>query len=151
MPKPMDFEERELGAAAHWRAFYDSRVLRWWHLPQRDITLTIESITELEAKMGRDSKRQLMARFVGAKLPFALNATNCTTIEQLYGGDPHGWASHRVTLYVTTTEMAGKTVQCIRIRPKRPAAKQDAAPDTERLDETAQAPAETPNPEDDGR
>src|SRR5512142_1174116 len=104
--KPMEFTEQPLGEGAHWRKFYDSRVLRWWHLPAKDVTLTIAEITELKASVGRDSKQQLMARFSGAKLPFALNATNCTTLEQLYGGDPHEWPGKRVTLYITQTEMA---------------------------------------------
>lgn len=156
MAKPMEFEERPLGEGAHWRKFYDSRVLRWWHLPAKDITLLIETITELEGKVGRESKLQLMARFKGARLPFALNATNCTTLEQLYGEDPHGWFGKRVTLYVTTTEMAGKTVSCIRIRPSRPKGKtgpRDAQEPEPELNESAQPPAaeQAPEADNDGR
>lgn len=154
MGKPMKIEEVPLGAGNHWRLFYDSSVLRWWHMPDKDITMVIEKINGLEGKVGRQSKRQLMARFKGAKLPFALNATNCVTIEQLYGADPHGWAGNAITLYVTTTEMEGKTVQCIRVRPTRPKPRTAAggAPEP-KLNEDAPAPStETnPNPDEDGR
>lgn len=166
MPKPMEFTETPLGDGKHWRMFYDSRVLRWWHLPaDRDVTLTIERITGLDGQVGRESKRQLMARFKNARLPFALNATNCTTIEQLYGADPHEWAGKRLVLYVTTTEMQGKTVACIRVRPSRPKGKtgprgEGAADDAAALNETASEPAPPAadptaswagNPEEDGR
>lgn len=156
MGKPLEFEEKELGDAKHWRSLFDSRVLRYWHLPDRDITLTIEKVSALESRIGRESKKQLMIRFKGASLPFAMNATNCTTIEQLYGADPHDWAGKRITLYVTTTEMAGKTVSCIRIRPSRPKGKpgpRDAQEPEPELNESAAPPAESsaPNPDEDGR
>jgi hypothetical protein len=153
--KPMKFTEKPLGEGTHWRKFYDSRVLRWWHLPPKDITLLIETITELDGKVGKDSKRQLLARFRGARLPFAFNATNCTTMEQLYGADPHGWSGKRVTLYVTETEMPAERgapkqlVNCIRIRPHEPRASRGNEPEAE-LNESAPQPSE-PNPEEDGR
>lgn len=146
MGKPLDFEEKDIGDAKHWRALFDSRVLRHWHLPEKDITLAIEKVSALESRIGRESKRQLMIRFKGATLPFAMNATNCTTIEQLYGPDPHGWVGQRITLYVTTTEMAGKTCPCIRVRPSRPKGRtgpRDAPEPT--LNESASPPAEVEN------
>lgn len=160
MGKPMEFTETPLGDGTHWRMFYDSRVLRWWHLPPgRDVTLTIERISGLDGTVGRESKRQLMARFKNTRMPFALNATNCTTLEQLYGADPHGWAGQRVVLYVTKTEMQGKTVDCIRVRPSRPKGRtgprdQQAPDDAAALNEGATdpnaAPA-APSAEEDGR
>jgi hypothetical protein len=54
------------------------------------------------------------------QLPFVLNPTNRKTIQQLYGVKPSAWVGQCITLYPTTTEMAGATVDCIRVRPTVP-------------------------------
>lgn len=139
-----EITEQALGDGRHWRKFYDSRVLRYWHLPDgKDITLLIESVTEATSKV----KTQLVLHFKGAKLPLAMNATNCMTIEQLYGADPHGWAGNRITLYMTTTEYNAKTVPCIRIRPRKPSgstAKRAEYEPEPQLNETATEPGAEP-------
>lgn len=144
MGKVYEFKEKPLGNHRHWRGSYDSRVLRYWHVPDKDVTLTIDTVTELESSVGRDAKKQLLLRFKGAKLPFAMNATNCTTIEQMYGADPHEWFGKRITLYVTTTEMQGRTMPCIRIRPRAPGPADTKRPEYEpQLNEDVPAPVET--------
>lgn len=92
-------------------------------LQGKDVTLTIENVTagELTANGGRKSKKPLCHFKEGKeKKPLALNATNCKAIANLYGNDTAGWIGKRITIYPTTTEMAGETVECIRVRPAVP-------------------------------
>jgi len=105
-------------------------------LQGRDVTVTIEKVTagELTALGGRKSKKPI-CYFRGKQKPLALNSTNCKTIAALYGNDTEAWIGKRITLYPTTTQMAGETCECIRVRPSIPADK-PAAP-------AASDPAET--------
>lgn len=92
-------------------------------LKGRDVTLTIERVTagELTALGGRKSKKPLVYFKEGReKKPLAMNATNCKTVAALYGNDTDGWVGKRITLYPTTTTMAGETCECIRVRPTVP-------------------------------
>jgi hypothetical protein len=56
------------------------------------------------------------------------------TIGSIYGTFvADKWVGKTITLYPTTTSMAGRTVECIRIRPTKPGkdAPIDETPDTE--------------------
>jgi len=46
----------------------------------------------------------------------------------LYGTDTEDWVGQRITIFATTTEFGGKTMDCIRVRPHRPEGHQAAAP-----------------------
>ena len=64
---------------------------------------------------------------------WVLNKTNAKTIAKLYGTETDNWTGKRITLFPTTCEMKGETVDCIRVRaevprPRRPAPQQPAAP-----------------------
>lgn len=87
----------------------------------KDRTVTIKSVEagELQNKAGKSKKP--VVRFEEFELPLALNKTNAGAIAKLYGGRVREWIGKRVTLYATTTEMAGETKDCIRIRPRVPA------------------------------
>lgn len=147
--------------APDYRAFFDSDILRVWHLEGREKTLRIVAVKrftgEKPARPGEKKKpgapetqRQpmLLLATVGGKpidLPLLLNKTNAKTIAQLYGNRPLAWAGRLITLYPTTTEAFGKTEDCIRIRNYDPSTRRQAAP-TQRL----AAPA-APPPEDEPR
>ena len=125
----------------------DRKFLFAFDLEGKDRTLTIDRVEagELEGEKGRKSKKPL-CYFVESKSgkPLALNATNCKAIAKLYGADIEGWAGQRITLYPTTTEMGGETVECIRVRPRKPPARNErpAAAET--------APVDPPEPGSDG-
>jgi hypothetical protein len=55
--------------------------------------------------------------FVGAKKALPLNKVNWDAVADIAGGDTEDWPGHRIELYPTKTEMGGKPVDCIRIRP----------------------------------
>jgi hypothetical protein len=76
---------------------------------------------ELVGPGGKKSKKPL-CYFRNVPKPLGLNATNCKTIAALYGNDTDGWVGKRITLYPTTTQMGGETVECVRVRPRVPPA-----------------------------
>ncbi len=107
------------------RAFYDSVVLRVWHLGGKPRTFKIaqkpqQIVTEFRNETRTRAVLTLVDRDGVVQLPFELNPTNRKTISQLYGTKPSAWTGKFITLYPTTTEMAGQTVDCIRVRPSVP-------------------------------
>jgi hypothetical protein len=113
-----DFEADDI------RAFYDSSVLRVWHLGGKPKTYRIHKVqritTEFRSETSQRAALTLVDRDGVVQLPMVLNPTNRNTIQQLYGTKPSAWVGQCITLYPTTTEMAGKTVDCIRVRPTVP-------------------------------
>lgn len=108
---------------AHWKSMMDRDFMFAFDLQGKDVTVTIDRVVagELTGTSGRKSKKPLCYFREGRdKKPLALNATNCKAIASLYGNDTDGWVGKRVTLYPTTTQMGGETVDCIRVRPSKP-------------------------------
>lgn len=61
--------------------------------------------------------------FAGAKKRLGLNKGNCKTMTKLCGTeDPNQWGGP-ITLVVVSEKIAGEPTDCVRIAPKRPAAK----------------------------
>lgn len=92
-------------------------------LQGKDCTVTIERVTggEIKGTGGKKSKKPLCYfRESKDKRPLGLNSTNCKTIAVMYGNDTAEWVGKRVTLYPTTTNFGGETVDCIRVRPGIP-------------------------------
>lgn len=116
---------------AHWKSLIERDYLGSWDLvgkddKPRDFTLEIESVQSVKVKSREvpKGKRKLVIRFRGAEKAFIGNATNCETIEAMYGADPHGWIGKRITLYSTMVRSPkGGTILGIRVRPKVPAGK----------------------------
>lgn len=103
-----------------YRTMFDSEYLGAWDLP-RDATVTIATVKagQLVGEKGRTAKKPIIT-FVGKVKGFAANKTNCRTIAAMYGTDTRQWVGKRITLYATTTEFGGKSVECIRVRPGVP-------------------------------
>lgn len=118
------------------RSFFDKDFLYSFDLQGRDVTLTIERVVQGKlVGIGGKSNKKPVLYFKEGKDPkkgLGLNITNARTIAAMYGGfDIEKWIGKRITLYPTTTEFGGKTCDCIRIRPKIPAAangRQQVAP-----------------------
>jgi hypothetical protein len=101
---------------------FDREYIGAWDLP-RDVTVIIARVTagELVGEGGRKTKKPIVY-FEGKDKGFAANKTNCKIIAGMYGTDTAKWIGKAITLYPTTTEMGGKTHDCIRVRPQIPAA-----------------------------
>lgn len=100
-----------------YRTMYDSQFLHEYDLTKDEVTVEIASVEvgELVSQGGRKSKKPLV-KFKGADKGLALNKTNGKAIAALYGTDTNDWTGKKVTLFRSTTEMAGETVRCIRIK-----------------------------------
>lgn len=98
----------------------DSQWLTWEDLPDgKDLVATIEDVQlflDVKFEGGRTKDRMLGLKFKGGKRVLGLNATNRKTLVKMFGNLTGGWRSEKVALYVTQTQMAGETRNCVRIR-----------------------------------
>jgi hypothetical protein len=101
----------------------DREFLFAYDLQGRDVTVTISRVVagQLTDQNGRKSKKPVVF-FEGKDKGLALNSTNAKTIAALYGNYVEAWVGKSITIYPTTTKMAGEVVECIRVRPKVAAA-----------------------------
>lgn len=110
----------------HWKQFMESEYLGAWDLVDRngnpcDVTDEIVKVTQGQVGSKKARKPIIFLRNAPHGKGLAANSTNCKTIAKLIGSnDPGEWVGKRITLYPTTTEMAGETVDCIRVRPRLP-------------------------------
>lgn len=104
-----------------YRAMFDRDYIGAWDLPG-DVVVTISAVEagELTGDKGRRTRKPII-RFEGKGKALAGNKTNCKIIARLYGTNTDNWIGKRVTIYPTTTEMGGETVDCVRVRPSAPA------------------------------
>lgn len=103
------------------RMYDDKEHLYAYDLDGREVTVQIERVFagELMGEKGRKSKKP-MIKIVGKDKKLALNKTNGKTIAKLYGKDTDDWAGKWITIYPTTTDFGGETVDCIRVKPNVP-------------------------------
>lgn len=119
-------------------------------LKGRDVPLTIARviIDELATDKGKERKpvvilRELEARKLkgeqGIPAKWVLNRTCAKVIAQLYGHETADWIGKRITLFPTTCQAFGATVDCIRVRPAvpadKPSKKREPEPEPESRDE----------------
>jgi hypothetical protein len=125
---------------ADYRTLYDSDFLYAFHLAGKEHTLEIAKVTggELTGQGGKKARKPLIY-FRGKEKPLALNKTNGKTVAAMYGTDTRGWTGKLITIFATTTDFGGKTVDCIRIKPGIPRGKASQS-----IDESRSAPAEPP-------
>lgn len=106
-------------ALTHWKKLQNPDYIGAYALiPGEDLTVTIKSVG-LETVTGDGGKKEecTVARLVGQK-PLILNATNSKSITKLYGPYIENWSGKQITLFASTTKLAGDMVECLRIRPQ---------------------------------
>ena len=86
-------------------------------LNEKDFPLTVESVTQKDLRMddGSSEPKWIIA-FVGATKTLVLNKTNAKMISSIHGTESEGWVGKEVTLFPTTCQSFGATVECIRVR-----------------------------------
>lgn len=98
----------------------DSQWLTWEDLPEgKALTATIEDVQlfqDIKFQGGRTKDRMLGLKFVRGTRILGLNATNRKILVKMFGNSTGGWKQQQVELYVAQTQMAGETVNCVRIR-----------------------------------
>lgn len=118
----------------HWKRLVNSNYIGAYSLEEgEDLTVKIDFV-QVEEIIGTGGKKDTgsVMHLVNQK-PMILNSTNSKTIAKLYGPYIEDWQGKLITLFASTTKMAGETVECLRIRPK--VAERKAQPITDaRLD-----------------
>lgn len=102
----------------HWKQLINPDYIGAYALPDgEDLTVTINFV-RVEEVTGTGGKKEdcTVAHLIGQK-PMILNVTNSKSIHRLYGPYVEDWAGKQITLYASTTKLAGETVECLRIRP----------------------------------
>lgn len=110
------------------RTFFDSNYITAFDLLGRDCVVTIDKIEggEVVGEGGKKARKPIMY-FKGKKKPLALNKTNMKSIKAMYGTyDRKVLAGKRITLFPTTCQRSGETVECVRIRPMIPKGAEDS-------------------------
>lgn len=90
-------------------------------LEGKDLVVKILSVKQ-ETVKGEKGKEEIctVAELEGQK-KFIINRTNCRTIAKLHNSPfVENWCGKSITLYPTTTSVAGETVECLRVRPTLP-------------------------------
>lgn len=119
----------------HYKQLINLDYIGAYSLDGKDLTVKIVSVAQ-EQVTGTGGKKELcmVAKLEGHK-PFILNRTNCKTITKLYNSPfIEDWAGKYITLFATTTQVGGETVECLRIRSTIPQVKKtDVAGATAKL------------------
>ena len=115
----------------HFRKLHPSEYLGAHDLNGKDAILTILSVSIETLKTDRGDEQKPVMRFEETKAVaeknrskeqrMVLNKTNAKTIADLHGSEVNDWAGKRITLFPTTCQSFGDTVECVRVRPSIPA------------------------------
>jgi hypothetical protein len=102
----------------HWKKLINPDYIGAYAIPDgEDLTVTIDYV-QRETVTGTGGKKEecTVAHLVGHK-PMILNVTNSKAIHKLHGAFIEDWAGKQITLYASTTKLAGEIVECLRVRP----------------------------------
>lgn len=126
----------------HWKSMTDREFIFAFDLNGKDVTVTIARVEQgnLASTGGRKTKKPVVF-FDGKERGLALNATNAKTIAAMYSNYTEKWIGKSITLYPTTTQMGGETVECIRIRPSAPGGRKTKSDVAEQVREQMAADA----------
>jgi hypothetical protein len=120
----------------HYRLMFPTEFLCAADLKGRDVTVTISKISREQLVAADGGKEpawivefaEMQKRPKDQRKRWVLNVTNAKTIAKLHGADAAEWTEKQVTLFPTTCLAWGETVECIRVRPQRPAPKSAPLP-----------------------
>ena len=97
---------------------FPSKYLKAADLNGRPLVVVIDDAPTETFETGGGEGRKTVLHFRGGRVkPLPLNMTNWDAVSDIAGDDTDAWPGHRIELYPTTTEMKGKVVDCVRIRP----------------------------------
>lgn len=106
----------------HWKQLINPDYIGAYTLNgQKEMNITIiKVVREMVTGNGGKKEECTVAKLKDMK-PFILNRTNSKTITKL-AGSPYieDWEGLTITVYATTTSVAGETVECLRVRPMLP-------------------------------
>jgi len=106
----------------HWKVLVNPAYIGAYMMNGKDLTVRIIKVVHEVVKGDQGKEEMCMVAHLEGTKPFIVNRTNAKTITKIYGS-PYieSWAGKLITLYPTTTKVAGETVECLRIRQVKPA------------------------------
>jgi hypothetical protein len=104
---------------------FPSRYLQTAVVKGKPIVATISHLEMETVGQGADAKRKPVLYLDGEK-PMVLNRTNFETLADAFG-DSDEWSGHKLKVFVTRTQYAGKAMDGLRVEPivPKPALKDD--------------------------
>jgi hypothetical protein len=107
-----------MNTRTHWKQLINPDFLGAYALPNGDdMTVTIDYVQQEEITGTGGKKEVCMVAHLVNEKPLILNVTNSKSIHKLYGPFIEDWRGQDITLYASTTKLAGDIVECLRIRP----------------------------------
>ena len=105
----------------HWKVLVNPDYIGAYALNGKDLTVTIEKVIREMVTGDGGKKDECTVAYLKGHKPLILNRTNSKTITKIYNS-PYieDWAGKKITLYPSTTRVAGDTVECLRIRQTAP-------------------------------
>lgn len=112
----------------HWKILVNPLYIGAY-MVQSDITVRITKVVREIVKGENGKSEECTVAYLEGTKPIILNRTNSKTITKLYGS-PYieDWVGKWITIYPTTTKVAGETVECLRIRTVKPTSTTQSAP-----------------------
>ena len=105
-----------------YRSMYDRQYIGHWDLEGKDVTVTIKTVRKGELQNEKGKSKKPILYFEGKEKGYVCPITCSKIIASMYGNKTEDWIGQRITLYATKCDAFGQTVDCIRVRPKKPAA-----------------------------
>lgn len=107
------------------RTYFDRNFIQAFDLQGKDVTITIAGVRKEKVRGRAGSsdapKSKAIIKIQGKELEFIPCKTDATqTIVGMYGPRTSEWIGKRITIFPTTCQAFGQTVECIRVRPQKP-------------------------------
>jgi len=109
----------------HWKKLINPNYIGVYSLKNgEDLDVTIEKVVREQVVSTGGKKEECTVAYLIGQKPLILNRTNSKTITKLFNS-PYieDWVGKKITLFSSTTKLAGEIVECLRIRdiaPKLP-------------------------------
>ena len=107
----------------HWKKMLNYDYLGAYSLDNgNDLTVTITTTDRAIVKSAQHPKGEdcFVANFKEVDKPMILNATNCKTIQGLYGAFIEDWEGKQITLFIKDVKAFGTVTDALRIRDFEP-------------------------------
>jgi hypothetical protein len=98
---------------------FPSRFLKASDLNGKAVVVRIGSapVETLKSPNGTEERKTVLYFNGGAKKVLPLNKTNWDSVASICGENSDDWPGKKIELFPTVTDLRGKTVACIRVRP----------------------------------
>ena len=84
----------------------------------KEIKATIDGYEIVEFPNEKGIEKKVVLKFTKTDKTLVMNKTNSRAIAGAFGGEIDGWIGKEINIFPTTTDYAGTTVDCIRVRPE---------------------------------